>query len=374
MRSLLTRLSQQLGLTRQRFLPVFTVGMAMWAVSAVGVAVRAVNENEPVWRAVAASLPPLVFWLTLMPLILWLAIVFPFRQGERGRSIIAHAIAAGLLATLYSEVMMLLQTGWLPILGKPGMDMHSARGVRFQFGLLTYSFLLSWAYVHESFLRMREKEVAAARLEGLLAQEHLRALKAQLQPHFLFNTLHAITVLIRRDATAAIGTVTRLSDLLRLLLADGDTQEAPLEHELRFLRLYLEIEQTRFRERLAVKWEIAPEVRGAAVPTFILQPLVENALKHGVEPRVEGGHVGIAALREDDTLILRVSDDGPGFGNGSSREGVGIGLSSVRGRLMHLYNGGHRFSVHSGLGAGTHIEIAIPFRQHPAWKPTDGAA
>jgi LytS/YehU family sensor histidine kinase len=233
--------------------------------------------------------------------------------------------------------------------------------IRFQFGLLSYGFVLAWGYVHEYFTAVRRRDLAVARLEAELARAQLRALKAQLQPHFLFNTLHAVTVLISRDKEAAIRMVMRLSDLLRMTLVDAERQEAPLADELRFLRLYLEIEQTRFRERLEVVWDVPVGLERAAVPTLLLQPLVENALRHGIEATVTGGRLIVAAARSNGRLVLRVSNDGPGLGAPGGADGVG--LASVRGRLERLYGGGQRFQLTEPSPGLVEASVELPFRE-----------
>jgi LytS/YehU family sensor histidine kinase len=200
-------------------------------------------------------------------------------------------------------------------------------------------------------------------LEAELAQAQLRALKSQLQPHFLFNTLHAITVLIRHDPESAGRMVVRLSDLLRMTLIDTEQHEVPLERELRFLRLYLEIEQTRFRDSLEVVWDVAPGLEDAAIPPLLLQPLVENALKHGVGPRAGGGRVTIAAHRRDNELVLQVTDNGPGLKNhGWSQNGSGIGLTSTQQRLEKLYGSKHRLALRENQGGGTTVSLGMPYR------------
>jgi two-component system, LytTR family, sensor kinase len=157
--------------------------------------------------------------------------------------------------------------------------------------------------------------------------------------------------------------VMQLSDLLRLTLMDSDRQEATLEQELRFLRLYLEIEQTRFRDRLEVRWAIAPGLEDAAVPTLLFQPLVENALKHGVATRAAGGRVVIGADREDGRLNLRVIDSGAGVRSHHQTAGSGIGIASARGRLELLYGADHQFRFEPNTDGGVSVIVSIPYRR-----------
>jgi signal transduction histidine kinase len=351
------------GLTRDRLLPPVVAGLVIWVLAVTRGVVTALAENESVAIAVLITLPPVVYWVGLAPVILWLGIRFPLRRGGIARAILVHALAAAVIAAVYAQLMARLLPAWSPEPLAGAASLVSSWPIRFQIGLFSYSFLLSWGYVHEYFTALRQRDVALARLETELAQAQLRALKAQLQPHFLFNTLHAITVLIRHDPDAAGRMVMRLSDLLRMTLEDAERQEVTLEHELRFLRLYLEIEQTRFRDRLEVRWEVSPGLDRAAVPNFLLQPLVENALKHGVGARAGGGRVVVGASRDDGTLLLRVTDDGPGLRGGPADSGRGIGIASTRGRLERLYGDSHRFAIEENPAGGVSVTVGIPYRR-----------
>jgi two-component system, LytTR family, sensor kinase len=348
-------------LTRDRLLPPIIAGLVIFLIAAGRVIALGRSESLP-WAAILL-LPPLTYWVVLLPVILWLGLRFPLRRDTLWRSIPIHAGSAALASALYAEAMVRIMNTWLPDPTPGWIGSVADWGVRFQFGLFTYGFILSWGYVHEYFTAAREREVAMTRLETELAQAQLRALKAQLQPHFLFNTLHAITVLIRHDTEAAGRMVMQLADLLRMTLLDSERQEATLEHELRFLRLYLEIEQARFRDRLEVRWDIGPGLEDAAVPTLLFQPLVENALKHGVAARAAGGRVTIGASRNGDLLTLRVADDGPGFRNGRPGTGSGFGIPSTRERLERLYGSRHHFALEPNGGGGVSATVGIPYRR-----------
>jgi two-component system LytT family sensor kinase len=334
----------------------------MWGIAAGRLISEAVANGDSLKLVGALLIPPLLYWLLLLPVVLWFGIRFPLRRGLLRRSLPVHVGAAALLAAGYAELMVRVM-GALIGSGAPAWAGSVADwSVRFQFGLLAYSFILSWGYVHEYFTALRAREVAVSRLEAELAQAQLRALKAQLQPHFLFNTLHAITVLIRHDSEAAGRMVMHLSDMLRMTLMDSERQETTLERELRLLRLYLEIEQTRFRDRLRVCWDIAPGLEHAAVPNLLLQPLVENALRHGLGSRGTPGTVEIGALRDDELLTLRIVDDGVGLDGGGNTSGAGIGISSTRARLAALYGTRHRFQLEDREGGGVTVTVSIPWR------------
>ena len=199
-------------------------------------------------------------------------------------------------------------------------------------------------------------------MEVRLAQAQLQSLRLQLHPHFLFNTLNTITALITADPPAAERMVSGLSELLRLSLHDAGEQEVSLERELEVLQPYLEIQQIRFRDRLTVEVAVAPDTLDALVPNLILQPLVENAIRHGIAPRATAGRVEIRAQRQDGMLHLRVTDDGVGLRDGGRDVKEGVGLGNTRARLQHLYGPRHRFECHGGPSGGFTVSIAIPFQ------------
>ena len=355
-------------MSRDRLIPPIGAGLVIWGLVSLRTGIVAALAGQSPAEAVLPSVPPLLFWLGCLPFILRLGAALPLRRGVIWRAVAAHLLAAGVTAALYAESMVLLMTRLWPLPVPPTAGPVATWGIRFQFGLLSYGFVLAWGYVHEYFSQIRSRDLAVARLEGELARAQLRALKAQLQPHFLFNTLHAVTVLIRRDPEAATRTVLRLSDLLRMTLVDTERQESPLADELRFVRLYLEIEQTRFRERLQVVWDVPPELAQATVPTLVLQPLVENALRHGIEPSASGGRVTIAGARSNGRLILRVMNDGTGLR--VRREGVG--LASVRGRLERLYGDAQRFELAEREAGRVEATVELPYRPYPSAEGAHG--
>jgi LytS/YehU family sensor histidine kinase len=204
--------------------------------------------------------------------------------------------------------------------------------------------------------------VRAAQLEAQLAEARLDALRMQLHPHFLFNTLHAISALMARDVPAARRMMTRLSDLLRFSLEQEVTDEVPLAEELDFLDRYVEIQRARFPDRLHVEMDVEPDAQAALVPRFMLQPLVENAIRHGIDRRPGGGRVVVRARVNDHRLKIEVEDNGPGFPSGADyREGVG--LRSTRARLEHLYGGGGELDLAAAPGGGALVRVVIPVRE-----------
>jgi signal transduction histidine kinase len=207
--------------------------------------------------------------------------------------------------------------------------------------------------------RFRDREIRASQLEGQLAVAHLQALKTQLHPHFLFNTLHSISSLMHTDVSAADKMITRLGDLLRQGLENTGVQVTTLKGELEFLDNYLAIEKVRFEDRLRVVTDIAPEALDARVPYLVLQPLVENAVRHGISKRSAAGEIRIAANRADRRLYLRVTDNGPGLKEQPPR--TGLGLRATRERLQTLYGENQSVGIRNTEEGGVEVCIWIPF-------------
>jgi two-component system LytT family sensor kinase len=220
------------------------------------------------------------------------------------------------------------------------------------------------AHAVSYYRRFRERELRAAQLEGQLAKARLQTLKSQLQPHFLFNTMHSISSLMLIDVVAADRMMTRLGDLLRMSLESAGTQITTLSRELDFLNCYLEIEKVRFEERLNITMDIAPETLDASVPHLLLQPLVDNAVKHGISKLPQGGQIGIAAHVVDEDLQIEIRDNGPGFRGDGSFSGGGLGLRITRERLESLYGQDQSVELLSLPSGGTVTRICLPFRAH----------
>ncbi len=209
---------------------------------------------------------------------------------------------------------------------------------------------------------LRERELRAAQLEAQLATARLQALKSQLQPHFLFNTLHSISSLMLTDVRAADRMMTRLGDLLRMSLESAGTQITILSREIEFLNCYLEIEKVRFAERLNITLDISPETLDASVPHLLLQPLVDNAVKHGIAKLPDGGEVRIAAKNHAGQLQIEISDNGPGLSAKGALPSSGLGLRITRERLQSLYGQDQTLELRNMPEGGTIAHIRIPFR------------
>lgn len=324
--------------------------------------------GQALWKSVASQVPPWWFWAPVTPLILRAGVAFPISRAAWLRSLPVHALLALTLSAgaLAVAVASCEATAVGACREMPFWVSFRKLGVYYaELNLGIYGLVLAAGAALESSRRAREGEIRAARAEGMLATAQLQALKMQLHPHFLFNTLHAVGVLVRkRDEEGALRVLAGISDLLRMALESGGRQLVPLQKELEFLERYLDVERTRFRDRLAVRLEVEAAMRDAQVPNLILQPVVENAIRHGIEPRAEPGHVEIVARREGDTLCVTVRDDGPGLGKTErpAKPGSGIGLSNVRARLEQLYPGAHRFTVENAEGGGALVTLVIPLR------------
>ena len=289
---------------------------------------------------------------------------FPFQRGRIGRAILAYAllylVVVSIQIFLVTEVS--IQSGLVP---RRGLESTIILGIR-QFGdIFTVIF---WAIVgaqvaFNGHTAWRTEVARASQLGQDLAQAQLAALQSQLNPHFLFNALNSVVTLIGREPAAAQRMVVRLADLLRGTLRVGAAQEIPLDQEVDVTGRYLEIEQVRFADRLRVSWEIEPGLGDAALPAFALQPLVENAIVHGVARKADAGAVTIRVARRGGDLELMVQDDGPGPNAIPATPGAGVGLANLRSRLERLYRGAGGLTLESAPGGGALATLRVPYRK-----------
>jgi LytS/YehU family sensor histidine kinase len=215
--------------------------------------------------------------------------------------------------------------------------------------------------------RLSLQQTETARLNEQLSKAQLNALRRQIEPHFLFNTLNAIAGLVREKRNdAAVGMIAGLSDFLRRVVEDSDRQQVPLAEELEFAQKYLDIQKVRFAERLQVSVDVPRELFSAQVPTLILQPMVENAVKHGIAKRVQGGAIRIAAFRSNGRLTLSVYNDGPSLPAGWEKTPSGVGISNVRTRLQTLYGDEFELSMRNQSPGGVEVSVSVPFVSAPA--------
>ena len=287
-------------------------------------------------------------------------------------------IATAFVYSLVHTAAMLLTRAMLFENGGRAMDVDWWTYVQKQYLtqldwlLATYFFLVGLGHAMEYWREARERAVSAERLQTRLAEAQFQALQRQLQPHFLFNTLHTISSLMRSDVEAADLMIDRLSELLRMSLR-SQAQEVSVKQELEILQSYLAIEQTRFRDRLSVSIDVDPEVLDAYVPHLLLQPLAENAVRHGIAPRARPGRIEIRARRSHARLELEVNDSGDGLPpDRLNALNDGVGLSNTRARLAHLYGASHAFTFANRAEGGFRVSISIPFRSvRPALEPME---
>ena len=312
-------------------------------------------------------------WALLTPLMLWLARKFRIERNHWKESLMIHIFASlfiGFMTRLAHDLMFysFVYDGDRPItLVRVLQNIY----LIFDYGMLIYWVILLINYSFDYYRRFQEGEVKASRLEAQLAQAELQALKMQLQPHFLFNTLHSISALLHKDVNAADTMIARLGDFLRLTLENAGTQEVSLQEEIEFLRCYLEIEKMRFRDRLTVHINIEPDVFAARVPNLILQPIVENAIRHGIAPRSKPGRIEIYARRQDTLLQVQVTDDGPGLPVNGNSKGIlkeGVGLANTQARLQQIYGKSHRLDLSNAPLGGLTVTLEIPFKEEFAGR------
>jgi two-component system, LytTR family, sensor kinase len=312
------------------------------------------------------SIPQLLLWSLTIPLIDALATRWPVEGSGAPWRIVAHVVASVTMALL---VLLTLDVsdrllGWTRLMGAPGTLVAAIDKtiLHTHIGIAIYWVVLAANHARRYYGRLGERELRASRLETQLAEAQLGALRMQLDPHFLFNTLNSIGVLMRRDADAAARMLGRLGDFLRSTLDHAGSNEVSVGTELEFVRAYLEIEQVRFGGRLSTLVSVEPGLERCAVPYLILQPLVENAVKHGVARRSAPGKVCVEIGSAGDRLTLVVRDDGPGIAFGNAARGSGVGLANVIRRLEHSYGADQRFELRAAPSGGTEACVVIPRR------------
>jgi sensor histidine kinase YesM len=298
-------------------------------------------------------------WAFLTPLVFWFGERLPVERGKIFRNLVLHFVLSLIFAAVqtvaYHLILGLIYKdgfeGLLRLTRFPGYFLNLVtNGFVFYVGILA----LSHAAVYARKYRDREFR---------LQQAELQALKMQLHPHFLFNTLNAIAALVYTSPKDATKTISQLSDLLRTTLHSNKTQQITLKEELDFLRNYVHIQQTLLQDRLAVEWKIESETLDATIPNMLLQPLVENSIRHGIAPLEEGGRIMIRTHRQNEKLFIYVRDNGMGITGDNKRKSSGVGLVNTRARLSHLYNEAHEFKLTEHPEGGLLVTISIPFQE-----------
>jgi two-component sensor histidine kinase len=295
---------------------------------------------------------------------LWLARRFSLERGRWKVGVGIHLFASAIFSLSYMALRALIaqwQTRGEMDPASFSTAFSNAFVATFFFNLLIYWVIVLAHHAFAYYDKLRERERQTAELETRLTEARLQALQMQLNPHFLFNTLNAISALVHKDADAADRMIGQLSELLRYALESTNAQEVPLRQELDFLSRYLEIQQARFGERLSVRREIEPETLDAHVPNLVLQPLVENAIEHGIGPHARPGQIILRAVRRENRLELQVQDNGGGLPKHAGLE-ENVGLGNTRARLEQLYGPSQQLELKNGSQGGLTVRITIPWR------------
>jgi two-component system, LytTR family, sensor kinase len=346
------------------------------------------RQQPTIGQMLVWELPYWLLWAGLAPAVFLFTRRFPIDRERWFRNSLLHIVACVVLTIAHRAIYLII--GWLlhvaayqNLTSIP--DLYSS-DILFNLptGFMSYGTIFLISYVIDYYRRHQEEELKISRLKAELAEAklqvteaQLQALKMQLHPHFLFNTLNSISALLDEDAEAADQMLARLGDFLRLTLENSGAQQVTLQEELEFLRCYLEIEHVRFHDRLTVSMQIEPCTLDARVPNLILQPIVENAIRHGIVSRIAPGQIEISARLSGDTLRLQVKDNGPGLrlvegGRGTVKEG--LGLANTRARLAQMYGPAHRFEMADAPEGGLQVTLTIPFESSGAVLAQEQAA
>jgi two-component system, LytTR family, sensor kinase len=313
-------------------------------------------------QAISYSLGDWYVWALLSFPVLWLARRYPPEGRHVWRTAGIHLAAALLCSFVYIVLRSLVGQAHSLLIGEPVTFAEVFRPLlvrMFPFNLLIYGIIITISHALDYYRKYHERTVHALELEKHLTEARLQALLRQLKPHFLFNTLNGIASLMHSDVHAADRMLVRLSELLRLTMHHPGQPLTRLRDEIAFIEKYLEIERIRFRDRLSVEIAVADDVLDAEVPSLIIQPLVENAIRHGIEPQARPGRIAIEARREGDHLLLLVHDNGAGLPPGGFTR-TGIGLTNTRERLRELYGDRHTFELRNHPDGGLEVRLTIP--------------
>jgi len=327
-----------------------------------------VGEESHFWQWIGSQQSGWYMWALLTPVIWWLGRRFRLDRAHWVRNLAVHFMAMLVLGA--SEIMVQILGSMLShgeTLTWTSYGLGIWRGFIWDgpWSILIYWAILGISYAFDYRSSLREKELLATRLEAEISRAKLDALQRQLQPHFLFNTLNSISVLVQKGANESANRMLGdLSELLRYVLSRDNGLQVPLADELEFVRRYSDIERTRFGDRLEVTVDAAPDTLGCQVPGFVLQSLVENAIRHGTSKQAKNGVVTISAARRDGRLYLEVADNGPGLGDAQDN-GDGIGIRNTRQRLAHLYGPDQALELSNRPGGGTVARLEIPVISQP---------
>jgi LytS/YehU family sensor histidine kinase len=306
-------------------------------------------------------------WGLVTPLIFWIDARLPFHEKQLAMRILAHLPVSILVTLLYTYLWDAMNavagfSGWSTLGARGFLASVSNEGILWKW--LVYWVIFGARQTFRYYKHYLDSELRLQRMQRSFSEARLNALRMQLDPHFLFNALNTISSQVERNPRLARTMIEHLGDLLRLSLDARDKQEIPLAEELAFLDHYIAIQKIRFAENLRIEIQVAPEVKYALIPCLIVQPLVENAIRHGISRRSSGGMVTVTARRDANQVEIRVADDGVGLPLGWALEtSSGMGLSVTRERILGLHpDGNSSLSVRARSGGGTEVEISLPLR------------
>jgi len=347
---------------------IWLIAFVLWTLlaclSAAGAHVYMASTGTPIsWTQLFAwNILISLVWSLLTPVVYELARRYTFDRSGWKLSLPIHIVASVAIAFVGAVAMVTINplVTWTK---EPTVPFFAHVFSRTFMDIQRYWYVLFITQAIAFYRKYQERQLLSSQLEAQLANAQLEVLKIQLEPHFLFNTLNSIASLARHDGAAAENMTLQLADLLRMSLAGVGVHEVPLHQELTFLQKYVDIQQTRFHDRLRVETEIDPRTLDTLVPNLILQPLVENAIRHGISPRRAAGLVRITTWRDRDDVWMEIRDNGVGF---TRNRGIappeGVGLRNTRGRLRQLYNEDHAMVLEDAPGGGCTVKIRVPYR------------
>jgi sensor histidine kinase YesM len=347
---------------------IWIIGFVLWTVlaflSAAGAHVYTASMGAPIsWAQLLAwNITISSIWSLLTPIVYELARRYSFDRASWRLSLAIHIVASVILTSVGALALVLLNPviTWTKEPSVPFLA-HVLSRTFMDIQRYWYVVLITQAIAYYG--KYQERQLVSSQLEAQLARAQLEVLKIQLEPHFLFNTLNSIAALARHDGEAAEHMTLQLADLLRMSLDGVGVHEVPLHQELTFLQKYIDIQQVRFHDRLSVETEIDPPTLDTLVPNFILQPLVENAIRHGIGPRRTPGWIRISTWRDHDDVWMEIRDNGVGLTRGRGlMPQEGVGLRNTRGRLQQLYNEDHAMVLEDAPGGGCTVKIRVPYR------------
>lgn len=349
-----------------RWIALLWLGFALVNATQIVAGMRAVGMQHAWARLFVSVLASWIVWALATPLVLRLGHKYPPAEWRALRIWVIHltaCIAIGAIYSLWAGMLQIVLQPWgyfkITQFGKAAFSVFYGE---FHLFLILYAAILAIAYTFESTRRLAQRETETARLNEQLSRTQLDALRRQLEPHFFFNTLNAIAGLVREDRNDdAVSMIAGLSDLLRRMLDDSGKQEVSLGEEMEFLATYLNIQKTRFAERLRISVDVPRKFYSACVPSLILQPMVENAIEHGIGKRAAGGAIRIGASRENGCLTLSVYNDGPPIPEEGEPLHTGVGISNVRSRLRSLYGESSNLTIQN-RDDGVEVQLSVPYQ------------